>query len=85
MSCVKILINPGDMDEVRRLLPELSKTAMGGEFQLIEDTAVGQGGCIMQTGFGEINATIEDQCVALEKEIERELQSGNRDGCETIS
>ena len=72
---IKILLSPGDMEEVRKLLPELAAQTKGGQFQLVEDNSLEPGGCILETGFGRINATIEDQLGELEKEIKETFQS----------
>ncbi|MBN1847719.1 MAG: hypothetical protein JW932_03960 [Deltaproteobacteria bacterium] len=68
---IRIIINPDDMEDVKRLLPDLSKFAKGGQFQLTEDHAVERGGCIIETGFGRINASIDQQFNVIEEEIER--------------
>ena len=77
---VRIILNPDDMEEVKKLLPDISMITKGGHFQLSEDKAVNRGGCILETGFGRINACIEDQLGNLEKEIERQyhLASGGK-------
>lgn len=72
---VKIIINPDDMEEVRRLLPDIAKLTNGGQFQLTEDHTIERGGCILETGFGKINATIEDQLGMIEEEIDKEYES----------
>lgn len=69
---VRIILSPDDMDEVKKMLPDISMITKGGHFQLSEDKAVSRGGCILETGFGRINACIEDQLNNLEKEIERQ-------------
>jgi flagellar assembly protein FliH len=69
---VRIILNPDDMDEVKKLLPDISSITKGGHFQLSEDRAINRGGCILETGFGKINACIEDQIINLEKEIDRQ-------------
>lgn len=69
---VRIIINPEDMEEVKKMLPDLSKLTKGGHFQLTEDNGVGKGGCILETGFGRINATIEDQFKELDELIKKE-------------
>ena len=71
---IRILINPEDMEEVRRILPEIARLARGGKFQVVEDHAVDRGGCLLETGFGRINATLDDQLEMLEKEIDEEFQ-----------
>ncbi|MBN1626258.1 MAG: hypothetical protein JW944_07010 [Deltaproteobacteria bacterium] len=76
---VRIILSPDDMDEVKKLLPDISAITKGGQFQLSEDKAVSRGGCILETGFGRINACIEDQLDNLEKEIDRLYKSGSGD------
>ncbi len=79
---IQILISPDDMEEVRRILPDLSILTKGGHFQLTEDNGITKGGCVLETGFGRINATIEDQLSTLEEEIENryKISMGNKDG-----
>jgi flagellar assembly protein FliH len=72
---IRIILNPDDSEEVKKILPELSAVAKGGFFQVSEDRGVSRGGCILETGFGKINATIEDQVAALEEEIERQFRA----------
>jgi flagellar assembly protein FliH len=69
---VRIIINPDDMEEVKKMLPDLSRLTRGGNFQLTEDPSVGKGGCMLETGFGRINATIDDQLDELIKVIDKE-------------
>ena len=78
-SHIRILISPDDMEEVRQVLPDLAILTKGGQFQLIEDNAIERGGCILETGFGRINATIEDELGMVEKEIEQEFKSHRGD------
>jgi len=74
---IRIIINPDDMEEVRKLLPDISIITKGGHFQLSEDKAIERGGCVLETGFGKINACIEDQLASLEEEIERQYHSAS--------
>jgi flagellar assembly protein FliH len=69
---VRIIINPEDMEEVRKMLPDLSRLTKGGNFQLTEDPSVGKGGCMLETGFGRVNATIDDQLDEIIKVIDKE-------------
>jgi flagellar assembly protein FliH len=68
---VRISVNPEDMKEVQRLLPDLAQLHRLEGFELVEDSAVERGGCILETGFGRINGTIEDQLAMLKEELER--------------
>ena len=70
----RISINPEDMEEVRRILPEIAGLTKGGKFQVVEDHAIKRGGCVLESGFGRINATLDDQIEMLEKEIDEELR-----------
>lgn len=69
---VRIIINPEDMEEVKKMLPDLSRLTKGGNFQLTEDPAIGKGGCMLETGFGRVNATIDDQLDEIIKVINKE-------------
>ena len=69
---VRIIINPDDMEEVKKMLPDMSRLTKGGNFQLTEDPSIGMGGCILETGFGRVNATIEDQLDEIIKAIDKE-------------
>ena len=69
---MRIIINPDDMEEVKKMLPDLSRLTKGGKFQLTEDSSVGKGGCMLETGFGRVNATIEDQLDEIIKVIDKE-------------
>ena len=68
---VRISINPEDMKEVQRLLPDLAQLHRLEGFELVDDLAVERGGCILETGFGRINGTIEDQLAMLKEELEQ--------------
>jgi flagellar assembly protein FliH len=69
---VRIIINPEDMEEVKKMLPDLSRLTKGGNFQLTEDPTIGKGGCALETGFGRVNATIDDQLDEIMKVIDKE-------------
>jgi flagellar assembly protein FliH len=73
---VRIIINPEDMEETKRMLPDLSRLTRGGNFQLTENSAIDRGGCVLETGFGKINARIDDQLKGLEEVILGEFLHG---------
>jgi flagellar assembly protein FliH len=68
---IRIIIHPDDMEEVRRLLPDLSKLTKSGQFQITEDTLMEKGGCLIETGFGKVNARLDDQLDVIQEEIGR--------------
>ena len=84
-SMICIHISSDDMDEVRRILPDLSALTKGGKFQLMEDNGIEAGGCLIETGFGRINATIQDQLAMLEQIIQNEFESGKSIPSDLIS
>lgn len=78
-SQVRIKISPEDMEQVTELIPTLAAGMKAGRIQVLEDHSVHRGGCILQTGFGNVNASFEDQMAAVETEIERVLNSNGAD------
>jgi flagellar assembly protein FliH len=72
-SQIRIVINPDDMEAVKGLLPELATTTKGAKLEIAEDPTIERGGCILETGFGRINATIESQLETIQKELEAEF------------
>lgn len=77
-SHMKIHIHPEDMEEIREFLPGLSKMTKAGRFEIIEDSSIERGGCILETGFGRVNATVDDQLEAIRKVIDQVFVSGQR-------
>jgi flagellar assembly protein FliH len=73
---VRISVNPADMKELQSVLPELAQLHKLERFELVEEPAVARGGCMLETGFGRINGTIEDQLAMLNDELERCLGKG---------
>ena len=80
---IRIIINPEDMEDVRRLLPDFSKLTKSGRFQLTEDNMVEKGGCMIETGFGKVNAGMDDQFGVIQEEIERIFLENHGDLHET--
>jgi len=74
-SFMRVLIHPRDMKNLEQYLPELAEEKKIERFELAEDNCVDPGGCILESGFGRINATIESQLDELETEIEDLFQS----------
>jgi len=72
-SQIRIVISPDDMEAVKGLLPEFAVTTRGAKLEIAEDSTIERGGCILETGFGRINATIESQLATLQKELEAEF------------
>lgn len=79
-SRLAVTVHPEDMEEIRKILPELSNATQGGRLQVTEDEAVDRGGCILETGFGRINATLSDQLSVIDKAVEQAFAAAGEDG-----
>ena len=82
---IRVLISPEDMKEVQKHLPDLAVTNQVEQLTLVEDRAIEKGGCILETGFGKINATLEEQISYLRKELEEELECRKGETCGGLS
>ncbi|MCF8061219.1 MAG: hypothetical protein K9M82_01775 [Deltaproteobacteria bacterium] len=78
-SRLAITVHPEDMEEIRKILPELASMTEGGRFQVKEDEAVDRGGCVLETGFGTIRATISEQLAVIDKVIDQAFAAGKGD------
>lgn len=74
-SHLKIRVSPDDMEEVQRIVPSLASVARANRIQVVEDRVIERGGCLLETGFGSVNATLQDQLGVLEEELDRMLKN----------
>ena len=83
-SFVRVLINPDDMKMLEPYLPEFATDNKIENFELAEDHCVDSGGCILETGFGRVNATLEGQLTELEMEMKKAFHAreGTGDGAQ---
>jgi flagellar biosynthesis/type III secretory pathway protein FliH len=83
-SFVRVLINPDDMKILEPYLPEFATDNKIENLELAEDHCVEPGGCILETGFGRINATLEGQLAELEMEMKEAFHTreGTGDGAQ---
>ncbi|NPB09086.1 MAG: hypothetical protein GXO17_01905 [Thermodesulfobacteria bacterium] len=57
---VKIRLNPGDLEFLEEILESLSEDLSRlRDFEVVPDAGVSRGGCLLETDFGLIDATIE--------------------------
>ena len=67
---IKIKVNPGDWENLKKAEAELKAEVLGiGALEIVEDPLVEAGGCIIETKAGNIDARISQQ----EKEVEKSL------------
>lgn len=71
-SRIRILVHPGDMAALRKALPEAAEGRPLEAWELIDDRSVERGGCLLESGFGKVNATIEEQLQVLAEELAAE-------------
>jgi len=72
---IKIRLNPADLDfmnEVKSQMPDL--VARFDEVIFEGDTSIGDGGCVIDTNFGDIDARIEKQLLAVEEMFMAEIR-----------
>ncbi|MFG0251592.1 MAG: FliH/SctL family protein [Phycisphaerales bacterium JB038] len=75
---LRLLIHPEDAESVREVLPDLERRAReGANIVLQTSDDVARGGCLLQHGQGEIDATIETQ---LERIVSRLFPNAAGDG-----
>ena len=77
-TSIRILLNPADMDKVEEAVPQLKVEKKIESVELVPDPSVSRGGCILETGFGTVNATIEDQLAAIAEELSDELRRNDQ-------
>lgn len=71
-SLVKVHLHPEDMHRIKEISLENPAFFEGkSRVQLVEDPAVSQGGCLLKTSFGEIDATLENCKEKLYEAVDR--------------
>jgi flagellar assembly protein FliH len=67
---VTIKVNLADLELATGRLQEFTKLLEGGgTIQLLEDSSIDRGGCVVETDFGELDARIANQLAKLESNI----------------
>ena len=79
-SFMRVLVHPRDVKNLEPFLPELAEEEKIQRVELAEDSCVDPGGCILESGFGRINATIKSQIEELETELDDHFDSKEVDG-----
>ena len=70
---VRILVNPADLETVRQERESFQGIADGvSDIEIVSDRRVGQGGCVLETPGGSIDARIETQLTHIAEVIEKE-------------
>lgn len=70
---VRVLVNPTDLETVRSERDSLMGIADGlTSVEIVSDRRVGQGGCVLETPSGSIDARIETQLTHIEEVISKE-------------
>ncbi len=69
-SRIQVRVNPSDLKKIqkdrKRLVEEVGQ---GREIELVEDAKVSEGGCVIETDLGIIDAQLETQLRVLEKAL----------------
>ena len=71
-SLVKVHLNSEDLHRIKEISLENPALFEGkNRVQLVEDPVISQGGCLLKTGFGEIDATLESCKAKLYEAVEQ--------------
>lgn len=77
---IKIRVNPLDIETLNKYLPNSIQSIDGMKnISFEEDRSIGQGGCIIETGQGDIDARIEKQIMEIENGLATYLNSRNKE------
>ena len=67
-------LNPEDIQTIRKLQEEwLVGSDMNGDFQIEADESILQGGCIIETKLGDVDARIDQQIKIIEEQLNAQL------------
>lgn len=72
-SRIRILVHPDDMAELHKTLTETAESCRMEQWELVEDRSIERGGCFLESGFGRVNATIDEQLQAVAEELQQEF------------
>lgn len=73
-STVRVRLHPDDFLRIKDASLENASLLEGKcEIQLLEDPAIAQGGCYLETDFGEVDATLEQRQTTLERVVDSSL------------
>jgi type III secretion protein L len=71
-SFIRLRVQPGAVEQLRERLDAILPATMSiASVEVIGDTRVRGGGCIMETDSGLIDATVESQVAAIERGLRR--------------
>jgi flagellum-specific ATP synthase len=77
-ECIKIKANPEDGETVRSLLhDEIDDTDTADKVEVIADQNIDQGGCLIETDFGNIDARIEQQLKTVGSKLKDQITAEN--------
>lgn len=60
-DCVRLLVNPADLEAVRVVLGERALADDGRQVEIVADGSITRGGCLVRVGAGTVDARIESQ------------------------
>ncbi len=75
-STVKIHLHPVDLERIKKMEQDNSQPLAGRQqVELVEDPDISEGGCFLETDFGEIDATLENRREKLYEAVDRAFQA----------
>ena len=71
-SGLKVRLHPEDLENIMEFLPQLEqRLGAATQLELEGDLAISQGGCLVETDSGMIDARLEEQLEALRQQLQR--------------
>ncbi len=72
-SRVHIHLNPDDMQLIEGKIEKHIRPAGGHQVDMVSDASIDKGGCLIETEFGLVDATMDSRWRAIEKEMRKTL------------
>lgn len=82
-SNIRIHLNPEDMQLIEGKIKDSLQPAGGHQVDMVSDAMIGKGGCLIETDFGLIDATLESRWKAVEEEMRKTLSENTGQVSET--
>ena len=72
---IKIRLSPADLDVMKELKSQMPGLTESFDEVIFEgDTSIGNGGCVIDTNFGDVDARIEKQLLTIEEMFKEEIR-----------
>jgi flagellar assembly protein FliH len=71
-SRLKVLIHPDDLEDIKQFIPQVEQRfGAASRLELQGDPSISQGGCLVETDSGFVDARLEEQLETLREQLHR--------------